>query len=319
MAYSALFWLEVSFSATILVMKVGISAVVVVHDQVDLLQKCLASVEKWVDEIIIIDLESKGDIKSVATKFNAKYYSHKLVSIVEAVRQESLKYATYEYVLFIDPDETMPTSLATDLVKKIKSGEYDYFVTPRQNYVFGKLLQYSRWWPDPQTRIFRYNKVVWGKALHQEVVSTGVGYSYPDDKAFAIHHDNYRTIDEFISKNMRYAKADAQGRVDSNDPLTLSHAMRLSVSEFISRFFEGHGYKDGMHGLVLGILQSFYYFMVYTYYWEAVGYKDLETKDTIMSFPRTWFSHGFSESMYWDKAKSPLKIIKEKLVRRMIG
>jgi len=299
-------------------MKPGISAIIVAHNQIDLLQTCLNSIKGWVDQIIIIDLESTDDIEGLATSVKAKYISHKLVPIVESVRQESLKYAEHEYVLFLDPDETVNPNLSKDLVGKIKTGEYDYFTTPRQNYVFGKWVKNSRWWPDPQTRVFRVGKVTWGKTLHAPAVPTGKGYSYPSESSFAIHHDNYRNLDEWVSKNMRYAKADALERERSESNLSLLDATKLSVSELISRFFAGEGYKDGMHGLVLSILQSFYYFMVYAYYWEAMKYRDLESPDNIKSFPRVWFSHGLSETLYWDKHTNIVANIKSKLARRLI-
>lgn len=300
-------------------MKPGISAIVIVRNQADLLTKCLKSISSWVDQIILVDLESEEDIESIATKFKASYHVHKLVPIVEHVRQESLKYCEYEYVMFLDPDETIPKELAADLEAKIIEGEFDYFVTPRCNYVFGKWVKHSRWWPDLQIRVFRYNKVVWGTKLHSESVASGQGYTYPSEEKYAIEHANYRSVDEFISKNMRYAKSDAAERVESGKSFTLLEATKLSVSELISRFFASSGYRDGMHGLVLAVLQSFYYFMVYIYYWEAMKYKDLETESTIKSFPRVWFSHALSETIFWDKSSSPLKVIKEKLVRRMIG
>jgi (heptosyl)LPS beta-1,4-glucosyltransferase len=300
-------------------MKPGLSVVIVAHNQRDLLKTCLKSIKNLSDEIILIDLASTEDLKSVGSTFKVKYIKHKLVSVVEEVRQESLAYATHEYVLFLDPDETIPPALAADLKVKIKAAQFDYFTTPRQNYVFGKWLKHSRWWPDLQTRIFRVGHATWGKTLHAEVELTGIGYTYPEDEGFAIRHENYRNLDEYLSKNMRYAKTDAAERIAANQPLTFISAMRLSVSELISRFFLGNGYKDGMHGLILAILQSFYYFMVYAYYWEQVGYQDLENENTIKSFPRAWFAHALSETMYWDKAKNSLKVIKEKFVRRMIG
>jgi len=299
-------------------MKPGISAIVVAHNQAELLQNCLHSIEKWVDQIIVIDLDSTEDIKKIAHLSGAQYVTHKLVPIVEEVRQESLKYAEHEYVLFLDPDESIPGTLAKDLTAKIKTGQYDYFVTPRQNFVFGKWVRHSRWWPDQQTRVFRAGKVSWGKTLHEEAVPTGTGYTYPSEENFAIHHDNYQSLDEWISKNMRYAKADAKARVISGDKLSLLSATKLSVSELISRFFAGEGYRDGMHGLVLSVLQSFYYFMVYAYYWEAMKYSDLETESSIKSFPRTWFGHGLTETLYWDKNMSIVANIKSKLARRLI-
>jgi len=299
-------------------MKPGISAIVVVHNQQDLLHNCLKSLTSWVNQIIIIDLVGLDDIKSLATSFKAKYILHKNVSIVEEIRQDSLKYAEHEYILFIDPDETIPPSLSQDLKDKLKTSQFDYFLIPRQNFVFGKWLKHSRWWPDMQTRVFRYNKVTWGTTLHAEAVATGEGYAYPSEDRFAIHHENYRNLDEYIEKNMRYAKADALERAKSGTNFTLVVATKLSISELISRFFLDAGYRDGMHGLVLAILQSFYYFMVYAYYWEAKKYESLESESTIQSFPRAWFNHGLSEVLYWDKKHNFLANIKTKLVRRLI-
>ncbi len=300
-------------------MKPGISAIVVVHNQLDLLKKCLDSIYSWVDEIILIDLESTEDIKSIVSQYQAKYITHKKVAIVESVRQSSLEYASYEYIIFIDPDETIPADLSLDLQEKIGTGEFDYFTTPRQNYVFGKWVQHSRWWPDFQTRIFRQGHVNWGTKLHAEAMPTGNGYTYPVSEKFAFAHLNYQNLDEFIAKNMRYAKADAMDRLVSGNTLSIVGATKLSVSELISRFFVGEGYKDGMHGLVLSILQSFYYFMVYAYYWEGKKYSELESESTIKSFPKTWFSHALSEALHYDQASSTLKSIKAKLVRRMIA
>jgi (heptosyl)LPS beta-1,4-glucosyltransferase len=300
-------------------MKPGISAIVVVHNQLDLLKKCLDSIYSWVDEIILIDLESTQDIKSLVPQYQAKYVSHPKVSLVEEVRQSSLQHAKHEYVLFLDPDETIPVDLSLDLREKIETGEFDYFVTPRQNYVFGKWVQYSRWWPDLQSRIFRQGHVTWGTKLHAAPVAIGNGYTYPASEKFAIVHENYRDVDEFITKNIRYAKADAHSRIEAGEDMSLLQAMKLSVSELISRFFAGEGYKDGMHGLVLALLPSFYYCLVYTYYWEGKKYSELESEAAIKSFPRSWFSHALSETLHWDKAGSTLKSIKAKLVRRMIA
>lgn len=300
-------------------MKPGISAVIVVKNQKDLLQKCLSSIAKWVDEIILIDLESTDDIAALAKRFKAKYYLHKNVLIVEEIRQASLKYISHEYVLFLDPDESINPALAQDLRAKARESQYDYLSTPRQNFVFGKWVKHSRWWPDYQTRLFRHNKVTWGKALHAEPVVTGAGFKYDAKEQFAIHHDNYRSLDEYFTKNLRYAKADAAERLLAKKDFTLFQAAKLSVSELISRFFADKGYQDGMHGLILAILQSFYYFLVYAYYWEGKGYQALESDSELKRFPKTWFSHGLAEVLHWDRAKSFTKTIKEKLVRRMIA
>lgn len=299
-------------------MKKGVSAIVIAHNQVNLLKKCLASLD-WVNEIIVIDLESTDDIIGLASKFKASYHRLPRVEIVEQVRQKTLAYANYEYILFLDPDETIPQSLAASLQKQVSGNKYDYFSIPRQNFVFGSWMRHSRWWPDYQVRLFKAGSAKWPAELHARAELSGQEYRFPSEPEYAITHQNYLDLDEWFDKNRRYAKADANARLTAGNAFTSLIAMKLSVSEFMSRFFAGEGYRDGMRGLILSILQSFYYFLVYAYYWEGKKYGELETPEKIKEFPRTWYGHALSETLFWHKVKSPLKTIKAKLVRRMIA
>jgi (heptosyl)LPS beta-1,4-glucosyltransferase len=298
-------------------MKPGISAIVIAHNQVDLLKKCLSSLS-WVDEIIVVDLESTEDVSSVAAKFKATYKKNSQVQIVEQVRQKSLQYATHEYVLFLDPDETIPPALAKVLIFSLQNNPA-FVKIPRANYIFGKWIEHTLWWPDYQVRLFQKEKISWPTTLHAQPTVEGEGITLPPVEENAIHHLNYVTLDEWIDKNRRYAKENAAELLESSTIFTLSDALKKSIGEITRRFFKSYGYADGLHGLMLSILQSFYYFLVYAYYWEGKKYAELETPSAIKSFPQTWFSHGLSETLYWNKLSSPLKKIKAKLVRRMIA
>lgn len=298
-------------------MKPGISAIVVVHNQADLLRKCLDSIYSWVDEIILVDLESTQDIKSIAPQYQAKYIPHKKVAIVEEVRQESLKLAHHEYVLFIDPDESISFDLAQTIQEKLKSNP-TFIKMPRQNYIFGKWIEHTLWWPDYQVRLFKQNVMNWPTTLHAQPELPGDGITLEASPKNAIEHLNYISIDEWFDKSNRYSKTKALEMISSGEKLTLSQATQSSVGEIMQRFFQAQGYKDGMHGLILTILQSFYHFQVYAYYWEAMKYSDLESEVTIKLFPRTWFSHGMAETLYWDKNTSIVANIKSKLARRLI-
>ena len=299
-------------------MKPGITAIIIAHNQSTLLSQCLSSISDWVDQIVIMDLESTDDIKSLAKAVNAKYVLHKLVPIVESVRQDSLQYAQHEYVLFLDPDESIPPTLAKALSVELQKSPA-FIQIPRQNYIFDKWIKHSLWWPDYQVRLFKKSALSWPTHLHAQPLATGEGVVLAAEATNAIKHLNYISLDEWFDKNKRYAKTEASELIAGGTHFTLATAMHKSVGQIIERFFSGKGYKDGLHGLVLSLLQSFYYFMVYAYYWEAQGYQDLESASTIKSFPRTWFSHGLSETLYWDRPTNLLKNIKAKFVRRMIG
>lgn len=297
-----------------------LSAILIVYNQSQLLRSALTSIKGLAKEIIIIDLESSDDLETIAKAYKAKYIKLPKVEIVELVRQSSLQYATQPYILFLDADESVSPGLAKEICNLTKSQDYDYFEIPRQNYVFGEWVKASRWWPDYQIRLFKKGSATWPTTIHKPPITTGKGYHFAPDPAVALVHQNYQNLDEWFEKNRRYAKADAAARLQSYSPFTLIEAMHLSVSEFVSRYFAGHGYKDGLRGLTLSIFQAFYYFLVYAYYWEAKGYSALESDSTLLTFPRRWFSHGLSEIMHWDRStQSFVSRLKTKLVRKMIA
>lgn len=44
--------------------------------------------------------------------------------------------------------------------------------------------------------------------------------------------------------------------------------VRKPVSEFVGRYFQGGGYKDGVHGLALALLQTFSELVLYLKIWQ---------------------------------------------------
>lgn len=301
-------------------MQASLTVVVVTLNEADKLSRCLRSVKPLQCPILVIDLKSTDGTGEVAKKAGARLITHAPVTIVEKVREWSLKQVKSEYVLFLDPDEELSPALAKEIGKLVSAADFDYCQIPRQNLIFGRWLQHSRWWPDYQVRLFRQGAVKWPTSLHLQPAYRGISRELEATKDLSLIHHNYANLDEWFDKNRRYAKQEAQDRYDSERPFRLTEAVRLSVSELISRYFAAQGYRDGLHGLMLSVLQSFYYFLVYAYYWELSSYKELEAESTVKAMPHQWFSHGLSEVIHWDStAKGPLKRIKRKLVRRMIA
>ena len=55
----------------------SISLCMIVKDEEDVLRRCLSSVKKCVDEIIIVDTGSKDNTIKIATEFTDKIYNYK--------------------------------------------------------------------------------------------------------------------------------------------------------------------------------------------------------------------------------------------------
>lgn len=295
---------------------VKVSAIIVNKNEAESLDKCLESLKGFASEIIVIDLKSSDNSKKIALKHEAKFVYHKPVPIVEQIRQQSIKLAKYDYVFFIDPDEILTTTLKKELLRVAKQNP-DYIEIPRKNIVFAKWIKHSRWWPDYQIRLFKKNKVFWPTQIHSQPVLEGKGYTLAVKEEFALVHHNYTNLLKYFQKNLRYAQTEAHYCFENKKPLTLKDTVKRSISELISRFFAGHGYKDGTHGLVLAILQMFYYFLVYFFYWELTKYKEINNETELIKQTSTLFTQGTKEVIYW-KNKIGKTSVKDKIVQKLL-
>ena len=80
------------------------------------LENCINSVKGIVDEIIVVDTGSTDKTKEIAKKFGAKIFDFKWIDDFSAARNESIRYATKDWILMLDADEV----IEKEDLKKIK-------------------------------------------------------------------------------------------------------------------------------------------------------------------------------------------------------
>ncbi|RLA82098.1 MAG: hypothetical protein DRG36_00120 [Deltaproteobacteria bacterium] len=85
-----------------------LSLCMIVRDEERDLPLCLESVQGLVDEIIVVDTGSEDRTPQVAREFGAKVYPFRWINDFAAARNESLRHATGDYILWLDADDVIP-------------------------------------------------------------------------------------------------------------------------------------------------------------------------------------------------------------------
>lgn len=240
------------------------------------LPRALASVKSLADEIVVIDQSSTDRTSDIAKKAGVKVFNHKSVDCVEKARNFGLSKATKDWILVLDPDEEISDSLARKIKDVIKDNKADYYRIPRKNIVFGKWLKHSRWWPDYNVRLFKKGKVSWNEIIHAVPMTQGLGGEIKDKEEFAIIHHHYANIDEYLERMIRYSRIQSEELIKNKYEFNWTDLVTKPVNEFLSRYFAGKGYKDGIHGLTLSTLQAFSEFVVYVRVWGNNKYSEKE-------------------------------------------
>lgn len=276
-----------------------ISVVVNTLNEEENLSRCLKSVESFADEVVVVDMYSEDKTRKIAREFGAKVFLHERAGYVEPARNFAIKKTRGKWVLILDADEKIQRSLAKKLrdVAQSEDPGVDYVLIPRKNIIFGKWIQNSRWWPDYLPRFFKRGKIIWPAQIHQKPELKGNILTLPDVEKFAIVHYNYKSLDQFLERARRYAEIQAEELTkEKKYRLATADLMLKPLEEFLSRFFAGGGYKDGIHGLALAILQSYSIALIYLKVWEKQHYEEKNVESVKI---KEVFSRVIYEMDYW--------------------
>lgn len=254
----------------------NLSIVINAQNAEETLSRAILSVKKFDCEIIVIDQDSTDKTSVVAKKLGAKVFKHKSVDYVERARNFAISKAKGPWVLILDPDEEVPKELFSEIKKIIENDSFDYFRIPRKNIIFGRFMKHSRWWPDYNIRLFKKGFVSWNEIIHAVPITQGKGSELPEKENLALIHYHYDSVEQYIKRMDRYTTVQAAHRLSENYNFSWKDLIEKPSREFLSRYFFGEGYKDGVHGLALSLLQSFSELILYLKIWQASKFKEEE-------------------------------------------
>jgi len=277
--------------------KIKISVVVNTRNEAANIYDCLKSVS-FADEIVLVDMESSDNTKEIAKEFTDRIYDHPAVGYVEPARNFAITKAIGDWILIVDADERIPRTLAQKLIDIAGENKLDFVRIPRKNIIFGQWLKHSRWWPDHNIRFFKKGAVEWQNEIHSIPVTYGVGDTLPSEETQAITHFHYKSIDEYVERSLRYSRQQAHELKEAGYKFEAADIITKPASEFLSRFFAGEGYRDGLHGLVLAFLQAFSILLIYLRLWQDQDYKPMSAHQLAPVWQKN-FTDKLKELRYW--------------------
>jgi glycosyltransferase involved in cell wall biosynthesis len=300
-----------------------ISAVVSAFNEEKNIERCLKSL-RFTDEIVVVDNSSTDDTVKIAKKYTNKIFSQKNEpSLIDIQKNFGFEKASGDWILSVDADEEVSPELTREIKEVIKKkNNINGYWIPRKNIIFGKFIEHTGWYPDPQLRLFRRGKGKFVKTHVHEPIKLDGESAYL--KAHLIHH-HYTSISEFMNKTINiYAPSEAQDYLDKGYQLAYLDVIRFPLNEFVSRFFARQGYKDGFHGLILSSLMAFYHLLVFCLIWEKQGFREYGREDFLKTVEGE-FRKAAKDVAYWiakekiDAMKNPLRRNLQKISDRIRG
>lgn len=102
----------------------SLSLCMIVKNEAATLPKCLSSVKRVVNEMVVLDTGSIDRTPYIAQQFGAKVHHFKWCNDFSAARNAALKYVTGDWILVLDADETLTPAIVPQLQEAIARDEY---------------------------------------------------------------------------------------------------------------------------------------------------------------------------------------------------
>ena len=236
-----------------------ITAAVLARDAEALLPDCLRSLA-WADEVLVlVDAATRDRTREVARAAlpRARVEERPFANFA-AQRDAALALARGDWVLFVDADERVPPALRDEVLAAVAapSAAHAGYWIPRHNYLLGRLVRGGGWYPDHQLRLLRRRAARFDPARPVHEVPLLEGTAGCLRQPFV--HLNYRTLGEFVRKQERYCRLEAERwRLAHGRPRRRA-LVGQPLREFLRRYVALRGYREGPLGLVLCVLLAWY-------------------------------------------------------------
>lgn len=238
-----------------------ITAAVITKNEAGHITDCLAAL-RWADDLLVVDSLSTDRTVELAQAAGARVLQRPFDTYAHQ-RNYTLDQATGDWVVFVDADERVPEPLAAEIRTVVNSaGPHEAgFWLPRRNYILGQWVRHAGWWPDRQLRVLRRGRARYDEDRdpHELVLLDGTDRTLTE----YLVHINYTTVGQLFEKQERYAIREAESlRREAVRPLPHRFATQ-PAREFLRRYVQLEGYKEGPLGLLLAGVMAWSRFRVY--------------------------------------------------------
>ncbi|MEM8527227.1 MAG: glycosyltransferase family 2 protein [Bacteroidota bacterium] len=241
-------------------MQVKISAVIIVKDELENMERCLEATWKVADEVVVIDSGSTDGTQQLCQVLGARVIEHPFQNYAHQ-KNVAVENATYDYILSVDADEVLSEELIASILIVKSNWMADAYLMNRLNNYCGQWIKHGNWYPDQKRRLFDRRKAKWEGKIHEKVVlqeGATLGKLQGD-----LLHYSYDSIADQVARMNTYTTLMAESAFEKGKKATLFKIIFSPKFNFFKRYFLQLGILDGYYGFVLAVLGAYYNFLKY--------------------------------------------------------
>lgn len=227
---------------------IQLSAVIITYNEEKNILRCIKSLKKIADEILVVDSFSSDNTKNICLNHDVTFIENKFNGHIEQ-KNFALSVAKFDHCISLDADEEITTELEAQILEIKSNWQYDgYYLNRITNYC-GQWIRHCGWYPDWKLRLIDRRLGHWtGKNPHDEYkLHSGTTYKLKGN----LNHYSFNTIDEHLKQIEYFTDISAEVEFNKGTTVSLFKIWYKSRFKFIRDYILKLGFLDGKYGYII--------------------------------------------------------------------
>lgn len=236
-----------------------LTVTVIAHNEAPGIAAALESVA-WADEIVVVDSGSTDGTVAIARRYTPHVEVREWAGYGPQKNYAASR-ASHDWILSIDADERITPALAAEIQALMARGPSARgYRLPRVSFYLGRWIRSTDWYPDVHLRLYDRRAARWSvRKVHESIEIDGETGTLRGEML----HFPYQDISEHLAKIDRYTTLAAEQWAAEGRRASGLHAFVYPQLAFLRNYVLRGGFKDGLTGLLVSMLNSYYVFLKY--------------------------------------------------------
>ena len=251
-----------------------LSVVIIARNEAHNLGRCLASVQGWVTDALVVLNDTTDESAAVARQHGATVLTTAWKGYRDT-KNWALDQATQPWALALDADEEVSPALRADLEAFFRQGDHERFAGarfPRKVWFIDRWITHGDWYPDRSLRLLHRALARWGgdEFVHEKVETNGPVATLRGD----LHHYSFPTLGTQVAKINSFADLFVEQQKARGGRFSLVTAIVRPGWRFLRAYVFKLGFLDGYPGFYIAWATAFGALVRYSRLYEAERRKE---------------------------------------------
>ena len=235
---------------------VKLSVVIIAFNEEKNIERCLQSVQKVADEIVVLDSGSTDATEQICKKYAAKFFYHKFDGHIQQ-KNRAITYASNPHILSLDADEALDETLINSILEvKINFSNNGYYMNRLTNYC-GHWVKHCGWYPDSKLRLWDSRKGHWTGVNPHDKYELFEGDSKTQFLKGDILHYSYYTLQDHYKQVEYFTNISANAYFEKGKKAPAFKLVLNPIAKFVDHYLLRLGFLDGKAGFLISKISAY--------------------------------------------------------------